>query len=184
MKKLSFLLLATCCSCVFADNTGIYLGGGIGYGSQYLTTNGINTTTGTPSLRAFTGFQFADWIDAEMGYTYITQGQTWNNIGAPSATIYDISFTPGFSIPLTPVTIYGRVGIDAVSANLNSGWSNQLFGNSNANFVWGGGVKVNILGTRTFLRAEYINFGNTVNNNNSTVITQPSVVMLTAAYVF
>lgn len=184
MKKFSFILLSIYSSFAFASATGIYLGGGIGYGSQYLTTNGIDTTTGTPSLRAIAGFQLADWMGVEMGYTYITQGENWNTIGAPSTTVYDLSFTPGFSIPLTPVTIFGRAGIDAVSANLNSGWSNQLFGNANANFEWGGGVKVDIPGTRTFVRAEYINFGNVVNNNNSTVITQPSVIMITAAYVF
>ena len=90
----------------------------------------------------------------------------------------------GFSLPIAPITIYGRLGIDSVSANLNSQWANQLLGNSAANFEWGGGVKVDIPGTRTFIRAEYINFGSVINNNNSTVTTQPSVIMLTAAYVF
>ena len=184
MKKLPSIILSLFSATVFADTTGIYLGGGIGYGSQNLSTTGAVYNTGTPSLRAIVGYQFANWIGAEMGYTYITQGNNVGGIGAPSTTVYDLAFTPGFSLPIAPVTIYGRFGIDALSGNLNSSWSNQLFGNANANFEWGGGVKVDIPGTRTFVRAEYINFGSVINNNNSNVTTQPSVIMLTAAYVF
>ena len=184
MKKISIIILSLVGSVAFADATGIYLGGGIGYGAQNLITSGTTYNAGTPSIRAIVGYQFASWIGAEMGYTYLTQGQNLDGIGAPSSTIYDLAFTPGFSLPIAPVTIYGRFGIDSVSANLNSAWANQLLGNSVANFEWGGGVKVDIPGTRTFVRAEYINFGSVINNNNSSVTTQPSVVMLTAGYVF
>ena len=59
-----------------------------------------------------------------------------------------------------------------------------MFTNLQANFDWGGGVKIDIPGTRTFVRAEYINFGSVPNNNNNSLTIQPSVAMITAGYVF
>ncbi len=170
---------------VFADVTGPYVGGGIGYGMQNLSYNGAtNTPNGTPTIRAFGGYQFASWVGAEFGYTYISQANNWNNLGQASTTIYDLSFTPGFTIPATPVTIYSRLGIDAVSANLNNTFYNQFISNMSASFIWGGGVKLDIPGTHAFVRAEYLNFGTGTNNNNSSLTTSPSALMLTAAYVF
>ena len=170
---------------VFADVTGPYLGGGIGYGLQNLSIyNMSNTPTGTPLIRVFGGYQFASWVGAELGYTYITQATNWNNLGNASTTIYDFSFTPGFTIPVTPVTIYSRLGIDAVSANLNSSFYNQIVSNMSASFIWGAGVKLDIPGTHAFIRGEYINYGSGINNNNSSLTTAPSALMLTAAYVF
>ena len=183
MKKSSSIILLLLSSSVLADATGIYLGGGIGYGMQNLVALGT-TTQGTPALRGFAGYQFASWMDVELGYTYIAQGPNWNNLGTPSTTVYDLAFTPGFSIPLTPVTVYSRLGINSVSANLNSSWYNQVFSNQTANFEWGAGVKVDIPGTRTFVRAEYLNFGSAVNNDNSNLTVQASVAMITAGYVF
>jgi hypothetical protein len=188
-KLLSYLfatiITTTIIPQAFADVTGPYLGGGIGYGMQNLSINDLNNTpTGTPSIRAFAGYQFASWVGAELGYTYITQTSDWNKLGAVSSTIYDFSFTPGFTIPTTPVTIYSRLGIDAISANINSSFYNQFVSNMSASFVWGGGVKLDIPGTHAFVRAEYINYGNAINNNNSMLNTNPSALMLTAAYVF
>ena len=184
MKKLYFILSLGICKLTYADLSGLYLGGGIGYGMQSLSALGNSGTPGTPAVRAFFGYQFADWIGAEAGYTYISQASNWNNLGNPSATIYDLSFTPGFTIPLTPVTLYGRFGIDAVSSNLNSNIFGQMFSSVTANFEWGAGLKVNIPATRVFIRAEYINFGSVTNSNNSNLSVTPSTIMLTAAYVF
>lgn len=186
MKKISLLLLSLGSSIAFADVSGLYLGGGLGYGYQNLSTAGTNASFGTPSIRLIGGYQFANWVGVELGYTYISQANNWNEIGAPSTTIYDLAFTPGFTLPISaaPVTIYSRLGIDGVSANLNSGWYNQVFSNLQANFEWGLGVKLDIPDTRTFVRAEYINFGSVTNNSNSSVTTQPSVAMITAGYVF
>ncbi len=180
----SILAISTI-SPAFADVTGPYLGGGMGYGMQNLSISGAsNTPTGTPTIRAFGGYQFASWVGIELGYTYITQATNWNKLGAASTTIYDFTFTPGFTIPTTPVTIYSRLGIDTVSANLDSSFYNQFFSNMSASFVWGGGVKLDIPGTHAFVRAEYINYGSAINNNNSSLTTTPSALMLTAAYVF
>ena len=66
---------------------------------QDITAYGNNGVTGSPTLKAFVGYQMADWIGAEAGYTYISQASNWNNLGAPSTTVYDLAFTPGFSIP-------------------------------------------------------------------------------------
>lgn len=184
MKKIIFIVASLASSSVFADATGLYVGGGLGYGMQNLSYHGGNSVTGSPALRGFVGYQFASWIDAEMGYTYISQGQNWNNLGNPSSTIYDLVFTPGFTLPATPVTIYARLGVDAVSPNLNSSWYNQVFSNMGGNFEWGGGVKVDIPGANTFVRLEYANYGGVTNNNNSNLSTEPSVVMINAGYVF
>ncbi|HLX54321.1 MAG TPA: outer membrane beta-barrel protein, partial [Aquella sp.] len=118
MQKILCGLFLSISSCAFADLSGLFVGGGLGYGTQSVSAFGSSTTLGTPSIKAFVGYQMADWIGAEAGYTYITQASNWNNLGAPSTTVYDLAFTPGFPIPATPVTIYGRVGIDAVSPNL------------------------------------------------------------------
>jgi hypothetical protein len=184
MRKFLTLTSLLVASSVYADVSGIYVGGGIGYGNQELSQNGEKSTFGTPAFRAFSGYQFANWVGAELGYTYISQGNNWNNLGNPSTTIYDLSFTPGFTLPNTPVTIFTRLGIDGVSANLNSSWYNQVVSNLQANFIWGLGVKVDIPNTRTFVRAEYMNFGSATNNSNSSVSVQPSAAMITAGYVF
>lgn len=184
MKKISLLLLSLCSSFAFADASGFYLGGGLGYGSQDLSLYGNNASFGTPSVRAFAGYQLTSWIGAEVGYTYISQANNWNNLGAPSTTIYDLSFTPGISLPIVPLTIYARLGIDGVSANMNSNVFNQVFSNLQGNFEWGGGLRLDVPGTKAFVRGEYINFGSVPNNSNSHITVQPSVVMITAGYIF
>lgn len=167
-----------------AETTGFYLGGGLGYGRQELSFKDTSNTQGTPTIKVFGGYQLADWIGAELGYTYITQGQNWNNLGKSSTTIYDIAFTPGLSMPFLPITIYARVGIDATSSNLNSNWYNQLASDMNTNFEWGAGIKINVVGTNAFVRAEYINYGGVTNNNNSNLNNNVSVALINAAYVF
>ncbi|MFN8769306.1 MAG: outer membrane beta-barrel protein [Neisseriaceae bacterium] len=184
MKKFSLFLLSLCCSLAFADASGIYLGGGVGYGSQDLSISGTSASFGTPAFRVVTGYQFASWLDAEVGYTYISQANNWNNLGSPSTTVYDLAFLPGFTLPIMPLTIYARLGVDGVSANLNSNLFNQMFSNLQGNFEWGAGLKLDIPGTKTFVRGEYINFGAVPNNNNDKISVLPSVVMITAGYVF
>lgn len=185
MKKILLtLILISGTTLTFADATGIYIGGGIGYGNQELHLDGASTTFGTPAIRVISGYQFANWLGVELGYNYISQSTNWNNVGTPSTTIYDLSFTPGFSLPGLPLTIFGRAGIDGISANLNSSWYNQVISNVQSNFVWGGGLKIDIPFTRTFVRAEYMNFGSAINNNNSNLTVQPSAYMITAGYVF
>jgi len=184
MKKLLALTTIMVITSARADVSGIYLGGGVGYGNQELSQNGQKSTFGTPAIRLFTGYQFAQWVGAEFGYTYISQGDNTNGVGNPSTTVYDLSFTPGFTLPNTPVTIFTRLGIDGVSANLNSSWYNQVVSNLQANFVWGLGAKLDIPNSRTFVRAEYMNFGGVTNNNNSSVSVIPSAVMITGGYVF
>ena len=114
----------------------------------------------------------------------MSQADSWNNLGNPSTTIYDIAITPGIPIPILPLTVYGRLGFDAVSANLNTGWSSQLISTMNGGIEWGGGLKLDIPATNVFIRAEYINYGSVPNNSNSNVTVNPSAVMLDAAYVF
>ncbi len=184
MKKVLVGLFITTALPAFADVSGFYVGGGLGYGMQTLGLSNSNTTVSSPALRAQIGYQFADWIDAEFGWNYVTQGSNWNNLGSPSSTIWDLSFTPGFTIPATPVTVFVRLGVDAVSPNLNSSWYNQFISNSLANFEYGAGVKVAIPESRAFVRAEYINYGGGPNNNNNNLMTTPSALMIDAAYVF
>lgn len=184
MRKIVCGLVFFCSGYAFADLTGVYLGGGLGYGTQNVSYLGSTSNPGTPTLKAFVGYQMADWIGAEAGYTYITQASSWNNIGAPSTTVYDLAFTPGFSIPATPVTIYARLGIDGVSPNLNSSWYNQIISPLSTNFEWGAGVKVNIPATRVFVRAEYINYGSANTYTNSNVSVTPNIFLVNAAYVF
>lgn len=184
MKKLLALILTGLSFSALADVSGIYLGGGIGYGSQKNDYSSLSTTNGTPALRLQVGYQFASWIDAELGWNYITQTGNWQNFGNTSSTIYDLSFTPGFTIPATPVTIFARLGINSLSTNLNSSWYNQVVSNSSANFEYGLGVKVAIPLSNTFVRAEYINYGAAPNNGNSNLTTTVSSVLITAAYVF
>lgn len=183
-KKVISLLPLLIIGKVFASSTGLYLGGGLGYGMQNLSSMGNSSVQTSAAVRAFIGYQIFSFLDAEAGYTYISDGSNWNNLGSPSATIYDLSVEPGIGIPLTPITFFGRVGVDAISANLNTGWSNQLLNNMNGSFEWGGGIKLDIPLTNVFIRAEYINFGGVTNNNNSSVNVTPSVVMVDAAYVF
>ncbi|MCC2644358.1 MAG: hypothetical protein K0R49_399 [Burkholderiales bacterium] len=184
MLKILYGIFLSTSSLAFADLSGLYAGGGLGYGMQGISAYGNSSNAGSPAIKAFAGYQLTDWIGAEAGYTYITQASNWNNLGAPSTTVYDIAATPGFSIPLTPVTIYARLGIDAVSSNLDSAWYNQIFNTVKANFEWGLGLKVNIPATRVFVRAEYINYGSVTNNSNSGMSTTPSVFLINAAYVF
>lgn len=188
MKKILFLCFTlfsiTNGSLCLADTTGLYIGGGAGYGIQDLSLLKANTTQQSPALRGFIGYQFASWIDVEAGYTYISQSTNWNNLGNPSVTIYDLAFMPGFTLPLSPVTIYTRLGVDTISANLNSGWYNQIVSTYMNDFEWGLGVKIELPETRTFIRAEYINYGTAVNNSNNNLSVSPSVIMLNAGYIF
>ena len=141
MKKSLYCILFTlACSVSFADTTGVYFGGGAGYGVQNISLANTNGVTTSPTLRGFLGYQFASWIGVETGYTYISQSTNWNNLGNPSTTIYDLVFMPGYTIPLSPVTIYARLGVDSISSNLNTSWYNQVFSNMNDSFEWGFGV--------------------------------------------
>lgn len=184
MKKILLGFLTGVSLTCFADTSGFYLGAGLGYGMQNLGVSNANTTENSPALRAQAGYQFADWLDAELGWNYITQAANWNNLGSPSSTIWDFSFTPGFTIPATPVGFFVRLGVDAVSSNLNNSWYNQIISSSSTNFEYGAGVKVNIPFTNTFVRAEYINYGGGPNNNNNDLMTTSSAVLIDAAYVF
>lgn len=167
-----------------ADNTGAYIGGGIGYGIQALSLTGTNVNEETPLMRAMLGYQFASFIGAEAGYTYFTQSQNLNSLGNVSTTVYDLAFTPGFTLPASPVTIYTRLGIDTISSNLNTNWYNQVFSNSSANFEWGAGVKLDIPTAPVFVRLEYVDYGSALNNNNSSLTVHASAVLLNAAYLF
>lgn len=184
MKNIYTILLAVLVSNSIASTTGLYLGGGLGYGMQDLTMNGGASVQASPTIRGFVGYQFASFLGAEAGYTYISQGQSWNNLGPASTTVYDLAITPGFEIPLTPVSLYARLGVDAISPNLSSNWYNQFFSNMTGNFEWGAGVKVDIPITSVFVRLEYTNYGGASNNNNSNLNVTPSTVMVNAAYVF
>lgn len=181
---LAFSLISTT---AFADTdldyNGFYVGGGIGYGIQNLSFNNSNSSSGSPSIRLMAGYEFASWIDGELGYTYISQSSNFNNLGIPSTTIYDLSFTPGITLPSYPVTLFVRLGINGVSNNLNSAFYNQIFSPLHAGFEYGLGVKVNIPGY-TFIRAEYINIGTYPNNDNSNINVHPSIFMIDAGYVF
>lgn len=184
MRKLYIILFTFLNSYTYADTTGFYLGGGIGYGMQNLSITNLSSLSSSPALRAIAGFQLTSWASAEVGYTYISQGPNWLNLGRPSTTVYDLTFLPGFSIPLTPVTVYARLGINSLSPNLNSSWYNQIFGTMSANFEIGAGVKVEIPMTNTFLRLEYINFGGASNNNNGALNVVPSIITMNAGYIF
>jgi hypothetical protein len=185
MRKIIYgLFLSIGSSYAFADLSGIYVGGGLGYGLQTMSLDGVSNNPGTPTVRAFAGYQLFDWIGVEAGYTYITQSNNLSTVGPVSTTVYDLAFLPGFSIPLTPVTVYGRFGIDGISSNINSAWYNQMFSPLSANFEWGAGIKVNIPATRVFVRAEYTNYGATTNNGNPNLAITPNTFMLNAAYVF
>jgi hypothetical protein len=184
LKKLVFIILAGSIASSYADISGWYVGGGLGAGFQNQSYQAQEQSNLSPALRAHVGYQFAGWVDAELGWNYITQSDTQANLGNSSSTIYDFAFLPGFTLPATPLTIFVRLGIDAVSTNLNSSWYNQLLSNSRANFEYGAGVKVSIPLTRTWIRAEYINYGGMTNNNNSNLITTPSALLINAAYVF
>jgi hypothetical protein len=176
-----FLLTNSYC---FADLSGFFVGGGVGYGIQAIAVNGTSQNPGTPAVKAFIGYQMADWIGIEAGYTYITQADSVNNLGTPSTTIYDLAFTPGFTIPATGITAYVRLGVDGISPNLNNTWYNQVFSSLNANFEWGLGLKVNIPSTQIFVRAEYIDYGSGANNDYSNMSVRPSIFLINAAYVF
>jgi|GEM_PF-1809106 len=185
MKKLMFALTTITISQCFADTgvSGFYLGGGLGYGIQKQDYQNSSTSDGSLGLRIQLGYQFADWIGAELGYNYITEGSNWNNLGSPSSSIYDLGVTPGFIIPATPIGVFVRLGVNAVSPNLNSSFYNSSM-NSSVNFEYGAGVKIDLPETKTFIRAEYINYGGGPNNGNSGVLTTPSAILVDAAYVF
>lgn len=183
MKKLMLALTTISITQCFADVSGFYLGGGLGYGMQKQDYQNNSNSDGSLGIRLQLGYQFADWIDAELGYNYITEGSNWNNLGSPSSSIYDLSVTPGFTLPGTPLGVFVRLGIDAVSPNLNSSFYNSSM-NSSVNFEYGAGVKFNLPEARTFIRAEYINYGGGPNNGNSGILTTPSAIMIDAGYVF
>lgn len=184
MKKIIVTVLVLVTAPSFAAPTGFYVGGGLGYAMQNLTADGSSSVQTSTGVRAFAGYQMFSFLGAEAGYTYLSQADNWNNLGNPSTTIYDIAITPGIPIPILPLTVYGRLGFDAVSANLNTGWSSQLISTMNGGVEWGGGLKLDIPATNVFIRAEYINYGSVPNNSNSNVTVNPSAVMLDAAYVF
>ena len=81
-----------------ADVSGIYVGGGLGLGMQHLSANGSSSTLTSPAIRATVGYQFASWVGGELGYTYITQADNWNNYGNSSSVIYDFAFTGGYTL--------------------------------------------------------------------------------------
>lgn len=183
MKKLLVLLPLISTSTCFADISGFLLGGGLGYGIQQQSYQNNNVENSSLAYRIQFGYQIADWMGVELGYNYISQSSNWQNLGSPSSTIYDLSITPGFTIPATPIGIFARLGVAAVSTNLNSNMFNQSI-NSSANFEYGAGVKVSIPFTRVFIRGEYINYGGGPNNGNPAILTTPSAIMIDAAYVF
>lgn len=164
--------------------SGFYLGGGGGFAYQDLSTLGSSDAQTTTSIRAFAGYQLFSLMGVEAGYTYFTPGASWNNLGQPSATIYDLSVIPGFSIPLTQITLYGRFGVDFASPGFNDSWTNQLTGAMHYSLEWGGGLKFSIPITGVFVRAEYINYGTSPFTNNQSVNVGLSTAMLELGYEF
>ena len=182
-RKLSLSLLLSCSTIAFAD-TGFYVGGGLGDGIQQQSFSSLNNTQNTLAGRAFAGFQLTNWIGGELGYNYISSGSDWNNLGAPSVTIFDASITPGISLPIIPVTIYGRVGVAATSSSLNSSWTGQFSDGKTANLEYGAGVRLNIPLTSLFARIDYINYGQVNTNGNSQLSNTPSAVLASIGYQF
>jgi hypothetical protein len=184
IKKLFILLYTTAIFNTCNAKNGVYIGGGFGSGMQDISVDNQKAYSNTPSIRLYTGYQFISWLGAEIGYNYITQGGNTFNYGHPSTTVYDLSITPGIPLPILPISLFGRVGINAVSSNMDSSWYNQIFSNSNANFEWGIGLKLDIPSTDFFARMEYIGFNPTINNNNSAITVNPSIGIISIGYVF
>jgi len=185
LKTILSVSLVSLASSSFAGVSGPMLGGGMGVGIQSMTYNDNYKLYGSPSLHVFTGYQFADFIGVEAGYTYIGQvASSISGVSNVSSTIYDIAFTPGIPIPLSPFTIYGRLGVDAVSVNYGTNWANQMFNTASTNFELGAGVKMTIPFSRAIVRLEYVNYGASGTNGYNSLSVTPSVVALNAAYIF
>ena len=84
-KKIIPLLLLLGIGKVFASSTGLYLGGGLGYGIQNLSSMGNSSTQTSMAARAFIGYQIFSFLDTEAGYTYLSGGNSWSNFGSCSA---------------------------------------------------------------------------------------------------
>lgn len=184
MKKLLTTLLFFSSSVVFADVSGWYLGGGLAYATQSASYGDNTYDSQAPAIRLQAGYQFGDWIDAELGWNYVMQSPTGIGSDNQSSTIYDLAILPGFTIPSTPLTVFVRLGIDAMSANMNNSWYNQLASNSRINFEYGAGVKWQIPDTHTMIRGQYISYGSDINNGNSNIDTSANAVLIDAAYIF
>lgn len=177
MKKLILLLLgAVISSKLYAF--GLYAGGGGGIGYQNLSAPGNSQTQTSTAWRGFVGYDLFSLMGIEAGYTYFTHGSNLNNLGSPSATAYDLSVTPGFVIPLTQLTVFGRLGVDALSPGLGQSWGSQLGGPLQYNLEWGGGIKFSLPISSLFVRAEYINYGSAPATNNTHVSIAPSALLL------
>ncbi len=187
-RLLTLLTLSTLLpTFILADTTGFYLGGGLGAGIQNINTSQGAHYADSMAYRAFAGYQIWSFLGAELGYTHIGPANSWNNVNSLSSNIVDLSVTPGLKIPLIPLTVYARLGF----AGINTSSSNNALQTSGTPYTgeWGGGAKIDIPFISTFVRAEYINFGNQqrLNSpngafNNGRI--SPSTFMLSAGYIF
>ncbi len=184
MKKILLVILSLSSSYVFADIDGWYIGGGLAYATQTANFNSNDNAETTPAIRVQAGYQFADWIDTELGWNYILSTPTGIGNDTQSSTIYDFAVLPGFTLPSTPVTIFVRLGVDSMSTNLNSSWYNQFTDSARINFEYGAGIKIQIPETRTIIRGQYINFGSDNLNGSSTVNSSANALFIDASYIF
>ena len=82
IKKKSIIIALTLATIKsFAVPTGLYVGGGLGYAMQDLTSEGSSSIQTSTGVRAFAGYQMFSFLGAEAGYTYLSQAGNWNNLG-------------------------------------------------------------------------------------------------------
>lgn len=184
-KRILMLLLPTSIALADTDN-GFYLGAGLGAGVLDVNTSSMSNYKDNTTYRFFAGYQIWSFLGAELGYTHMAP-TSFSNVNSLATQVFDASITPGIEIPLTPVTIYGRLGYAAINASS----SNNALQTSGTTYAgeWGAGVKVGIPFTGVFIRGEYINYGNmqnltspngTFNGGN----VSPSAFLLSGGYVF
>lgn len=183
---------------IYANSLGPYLGLGLGYGMQNLSTINQSQVYGgkyytSPAARLMLGYQFATWFGGELAYTYIFRPANMcvsldaknPSCISTSSSIIDLAFTPGYNIPSTLVTPYARFGIAIIAVDgRNSTWIEQATSSNNATFEFGGGIKIDLEEANSIIRLEYINFGNTRTLGANNLLVAPSIISLSASYIF
>jgi len=156
------ILAAFCCAAglsgaaVADENSGLYLGGGLGdFSSEFgsIEDVDIDFDEDSDAKRFFAGWRFNRILAVQLDYIDFGDATSASELLAIESDAKGIAPSLVATLPLGPIELFGKAGWLFYDLEVNAN-GNQLFDDSENDFVYGGGVGITLL-ERLALRAEY-----------------------------
>jgi OOP family OmpA-OmpF porin len=168
MKKwLAAAMLTSLSSMAWANDSGLYVGAGVGKYNVEVEDVGTSTFEGDDTvLKVFAGYRFNPFFALE--FDYIDLGETSDTVGNINFRSEINGFAPYIigTIPLGPIEVFGKAGYYFYDVTFNADGLGDLVDESDEDFVYGVGAGITLFGhLHARLEYEIIDISDTSESN-------------------